>query len=82
MLSYGFDHTLHRREEPPLPSLRQVLPPSTSHSSSPPLLYSISEPLDRPAPCAPSMLEPCENEEEMPKSTLSRKLVETVLPSH
>lgn len=77
MLSYGFDHTLHRREEPPLSSLRaerQVLPP--------PLLYSIPGPLDRPAPCTPSMLEPCENEEEMPKSTLSRKLAETVLPSH
>lgn len=74
MLPYGFDHTIHRREEPPLLSLRaarQVLPPSTPPSSSPPRFYAFSGPLNRPASCAPSVLEVCENENEMPKYTLS-----------
>ena len=75
MLPQGFDHTLHRREEPSSPSLRvarQILPPSTLVSSS-----SFSVPprsLDGPAPCAPSVLEALEKSDEVPKYLMSQKL--------
>lgn len=74
MLQQGFDHNLHRREEPSSLSLRvarQILPPSTpvsSSSSIPP------RSLDGPAPCAPSVLEAPQKSNEVPKYSISRKL--------
>lgn len=77
LLPQSFDHTLHRREESPSPTLhaaRHTFPHSTLPLPSPPPLVLPLRPLDGPAPCASSVLEALEKNKEVPKYTLSRRI--------